>query len=248
MRLGVNVDHIATLRQARRGRQPDPLAAALICERAGADRIVCHLREDRRHIQDADVRRLQAAVRHLNLEMSIAPDVVHAALRIRPAQITLVPERRQELTTEGGLDAVRLSRRLRPLIRTFQERGIDVSLFIDPVLRQVEAASALGAGTVELHTGGYARAGTIHAGAAARLKHLHALRRAARQAKALGLLVAAGHGLDYENVAPVVAIPEIEELNIGFAIITRAVAVGLEQAVREMVRQLEPAHAVGAAV
>ncbi len=236
MRLGVNVDHIATLRQARRGRRPDPVDAALICERSGATSIVCHLREDRRHIQAADVRRLKEAVKHLNLEMSIAPEVVDAALRIKPAQVTLVPERRQELTTEGGLDVRRLARRLGPLIRAFQGQGIDVSLFIDPVLSQVEAARTLGAGTIELHTGAYANA----ASPAARVKQLRILQRAARQAIALELAVAAGHGLEYDNVAAVATLPELEELNIGFAIMSRAVFVGLEQAVREMVERMAP--------
>ncbi len=166
----------------------------------------------------------------LNLEMSIAPDIVRAALRVKPAQVTLVPERRQELTTEGGLDAARLIRRLTPLVRRFHERGIEVSLFVDPVTKQLEAAARTGARTVELHTGGYATAAT----AARRAGELAALRRAARGARQLGLAVAAGHGLDYHNVRAVAAIPEIEELNIGFSIIARAVFVGIEQAVREM--------------
>ena len=231
MRLGVNIDHVATVRQARRGVLPDPVDAARRCERAGADRIVCHLREDRRHIQDRDVVRLRRQLRcPLNLEMSIAPDIVRAALRVKPAQVTLVPERRQELTTEGGLDAARLIRRLTPLARRFHERGIEVSLFVDPVTKQLEAAARTGARTVELHTGGYATAAT----AARRAGELAALRRAARGARQLGLAVAAGHGLDYHNVRAVAAIPEIEELNIGFSIIARAVFVGIEQAVREM--------------
>lgn len=227
----MNIDHVATVRQARRGVLPDPVDAARRCERAGADRIVCHLREDRRHIQDRDVVRLRRQLRcPLNLEMSIAPDIVRAALRVRPAQVTLVPERRQELTTEGGLDAARLIRRLTPLVRRFHERGIAVSLFVDPVTKQLEAAARTGARTVELHTGGYATAAT----AARRAGELAALRRAAREARGLGLAVAAGHGLDYHNVRAVAAIPEIAELNIGFSIIARAVFVGIEQAVREM--------------
>ncbi len=237
MRLGVNIDHIATVRQARRGTTPDPVEAARICERAGAASIVCHLREDRRHIQDRDVERLRAAVTtHLNLEMSIAPDIVRAALRIRPDEITLVPERRQELTTEGGLDARKLARHLKPLIRQFHARGIRVSLFIDPVGAQVSTAKAVGARIIELHTGRYADATT----AAERRRELDALIQAARLGLALGLTVAAGHGLDYGNVKAVARIPEIEELNIGFSIISRALTVGLGRAVTEMARLLEP--------
>ncbi|MBI2495499.1 MAG: pyridoxine 5'-phosphate synthase, partial [Candidatus Omnitrophica bacterium] len=231
MRLGVNVDHIATLRQARRGEHPDPVEAALLCERSGAQSIVCHLREDRRHIHDQDVQRLKRTIAtRLNLEMSVAPGIVNAALRIKPAQVTLVPERRQELTTEGGLDVVRLSRTLRPIIQAFQRREIDVSLFIDPVPEHLEAAARLGARIIELHTGCYANAKAQ----AAKDRALRALGRSGRQGRALGLVVAAGHGLDYDNVREVVQIPEIEELNIGFSIVTRALTVGLERAVEEM--------------
>ena len=166
----------------------------------------------------------------LNLEMSIAPDIVRAALRIRPAQVTLVPERRRELTTEGGLDVPRLRPRLTPLVRRFHEQGIEVSMFVDPVSTQVEAAARTGARTIELHTGGYANAST----SAKRRRALAALQRSARQGRRLGLSVAAGHGLDYHNVNAVTAIPEIEELNIGFSIIARALVVGIERAVREM--------------
>lgn len=246
MRLGVNIDHIATVRQARRGRVPDPVEAALVCERAGATSIVCHLREDRRHIQDEDVRRLRERIAtRLNLEMSIAGDVVDAALAIGPHQATLVPERRQELTTEGGLDVVRLAKRLQPLLRAFHDRGIEASLFIDPSSEQLRAAADLGASIVELHTGRYANATT----ARDRSRELKALQRGAAQGRALGLTVAAGHGLDYENVRDIVAIPEIVELNIGFSIITRALSVGLEPAVREMAQLLQPqqAHVLEAA-
>ncbi len=246
MRLGVNIDHIATLRQARRGRQPDPVEAANICERAGAQSIVCHLREDRRHIQDRDVRRLKETVTtRLNLEMSIARDIVDLALAIKPDQVTRVPERRQELTTEGGLDAVKLSKALSPLIRAFRERSIRVSLFVDPVADQLTASRDAGAGIIELHTGRYANAPTPRA----RAQELTALKRSAARARELGLAVAAGHGLDYDNVQPVVEVPEIEELNIGFAIVTRAVSVGLEQAVKEMVAlllQRQETHALQA--
>lgn len=231
MRLGVNIDHIATVRQARRGTWPDPIEAALICERAGATSIVCHLREDRRHIQDADVRRLRGTITtRLNLEMSIARSVVNTALAVKPDEVTLVPEKRQELTTEGGLDAVRLSSQLAPLIRRFDDKDITVSLFIDPVARQVHAARDLGATIIELHTGRYANART----AQTRARELKSLASAAVLAKTLGLHVAAGHGLDYDNVGPVCAMSEIEELNIGFSIIARALSVGLAQAVADM--------------
>ncbi len=237
MRLGVNIDHIATVRQARRGTMPDPVEAARICERAGATSIICHLREDRRHIQDRDVERLRAMVTtRLNLEMSIAPDVVRAALRIRPDEVTLVPERRQELTTEGGLDVRRLAARLRPLIGQCHARGIRVSLFIDPVEAQIAAAEAVGARIIELHTGRYAEAQT----AAERRRQLRALMTAIRLGRAHGLAVAAGHGLDYDNVVAIARIPEIEELNIGFSIISRALTVGLERAVTEMAQHLQP--------
>ena len=237
MRLGVNIDHIATLRQARRGRLPDPVEAALTAERAGADSVVCHLREDRRHIQDADVRRLRRAIKtRLNLEMSVAPGVVAVALAVRPHQVTLVPERRQELTTEGGLDVVRLRRRLAPLVRTFHEQGIAVSLFVDPSARQIEASSAIGVRLIELHTGRFANARNRARAAQA----LAALFRAAEQGKRLGLTVAAGHGLDYQNARAVCNVPPVKELNIGYAIIVRALSTGLEEAVREMVALIDP--------
>ena len=231
MRLGVNVDHVATVRQARLGVAPDLLEAAQACQRAGADSIVCHLREDRRHIQDRDVANLIARLAvPVNLEMSIAPDVVSVALRLAPRQVTLVPERRRELTTEGGLDAARLHGRLRWLVRRFHRRGIEVSLFVDPVDEQLQVAVRVGVRIVELHTGGYANARTP----TRRARELALLRRAATRAKTLGLAVAAGHGLDYDNVRAVAAIPEIEELNIGFSIVARAMFVGIERAVRDM--------------
>lgn len=237
MRLGVNVDHVATVRQARRGDLPDPVDAALACQRAGANSIVCHLREDRRHIQDRDVARLLKVLRlPVNLEMSIAEDVVNVALRLKPAQVTLVPERRQELTTEGGLDAAGLQRKLKSLVQRFRERHIVVSVFVDPQKRQLEASAGIGVRVVELHTGGYATARNP----AARTKALQALQQATKTARGLGLAVAAGHGLDYENVKPIVAIPRIDELNIGFSIISRALFVGMEQAVREMKALLKP--------
>ena len=240
MRLGVNIDHIATVRQARRGRMPDPVDAALICERAGANSIVCHLREDRRHIQDEDVARLLKRLKKpLNLEMSMAPEIVTMAMRLAPYQVTLVPERRQELTTEGGLDAMRLWRRLRQTVRAFHQQGIAVSLFVDPVRSQLAAAADTGVRLIELHTGRYAHA----ARAGLRARELAVLRHAAAYGRGLGLAVAAGHGLDYENTPAVARIPEIEELNIGFSIISRAVFAGIRQAVREMKQLMPRRHA-----
>ena len=246
MRLGVNIDHIATVRQARRGAIPDPVEAARACEQAGASSIVCHLREDRRHIQDEDVRRLKHAVAtRLNLEMSTAKGVIEVALGVKPDQVTLVPERRQELTTEGGLDVARLVSELQPAVRAFQGRGIEVSLFVDPAPAQLLAARETGAATVELHTGVYANAATPRE----RAEALDVLRRAAVQGRELGLVVAAGHGLDYENIADIMGIPEIEEVNIGFSIVARALAIGLARAVREMVRltKRRRSHALHAA-
>ena len=231
MRLGVNIDHIATVRQARLGTMPDPVEAALICEQAGAESIVCHLREDRRHIQDDDVVRLVQQVRtFVNLEMSIAEDVVELAMRLRPKQVTLVPERRRELTTEGGLDVPALGRRLKRLIGSFHGRGIEVSLFVDPFEEPLATAREAGAKIVELHTGKYAEAHKP----ADHSKQLGYLRHAAGYARQLGMRVAAGHGLNYDNVGPVAALPHIEELNIGFSIIARSVFVGMKAAVAEM--------------
>ncbi len=240
VRLGVNIDHVATLRQARRGSWPDPVEAARVCERAGASSIVCHLREDRRHIQDDDVRRLREAVTtRLNLEMSIAEEIVRAAVRIKPNQVTLVPERRQELTTEGGLNAVQLTRCLVPIVARLRQHGVEVSLFIDPARPQLEAAHRLGVPIVELHTGRYANARTV----LARARQLRALRQAGEQGRTLGLRVAAGHGLDYDNVRALMQIPEIEELNIGYSIVSRALFIGMERAVAEMIELLQPARA-----
>lgn len=237
IRLGVNVDHVATVRQARRGRLPDPVEAALACEGAGADSIVCHLREDRRHIQDRDVEELRRkATTRLNLEMGLAPDIVAAALRIKPDEVTLVPEKRQELTTEGGLDVRGQLRKVRDAVARFGDRGIEVSLFIDPDPAQVEASRESGASVVEFHTGRYAEARDPRP----ELRKLVAAARAARQA---GLAVAAGHGLDYRNVRPVARVPEIEELNIGFSIVSRALFEGLPAAVREMKRLMKAARA-----
>lgn len=228
-RLYVNIDHVATVREARRTDEPDPLEAARLCEAAGADGITVHLREDRRHIQDADVERLAAVVRVLNLELATSPDVLAVACRLRPYQATIVPERREEVTTEGGLDLTRPAPRLRDTIRRLDEAGARVSLFIDPDSAALDAAKDLGVPAIELHTGRYAHTWERDDRA------LDELRRAARHAADMGLAVHAGHGLTYRNVAPVAAIPEIEELNIGHSIVSRAVFVGMRVAVEEMV-------------
>ena len=229
MRLYVNIDHVATLREARHADEPDPVRAADAAERGGADGITVHLREDRRHIQDADVRALKGSLRTLlNLELGAHPEIVRLACRERPFQATLVPERRREITTEGGLALRAADRRLAAAIAQLGRAGVRVSLFIDPDLRTIDRAAALGVPAVELHTGGYAH-GWRRGDAA-----LRALRHAATHARARGLAVHAGHGLTYENVQPVAAIAEIEELNIGHSIVANAVFWGLEAAVRRM--------------
>jgi len=229
--LGVNIDHVATLRQQRRGGIPDVRTAARCCERAGADSIVVHLREDRRHIQDADVWALRRRRgRRLNLEMSLAPPIVAVALKVRPDQATLVPEKRQELTTEGGLDVVRHKTRVARAVKRLRGAGIDVSLFIEPAARQVSASRDVGATAIELHTGAYALAMT-HRQRREDLKRIH---RSCDLGRRLGLVVNAGHGLDYKNVRPIAGMDGIHELNIGYAIICRALFVGLEEAVRQM--------------
>ena len=236
--LGVNIDHVATLRQVRRARSPDPLLAALLAEQAGADSITLHLREDRRHVQDHDVERLAASLQtRMNLEMAATAEMTAIARRIRPADVCLVPEKRGELTTEGGLDVAATRRALQPVVAELGAAGIRVSLFIDPELPQIEAALAIGAPAVELHTGSYAGAD-----GARRAAELHRLRAAASAAAAGGLVVNAGHGLDYHNVGPVAAIREIVELNIGHAIVSRAVFSGLAVAVREMKRLMREAR------
>ncbi len=231
MRLYVNIDHVATLREARQTDEPDPLQAAAAAERGGADGITVHLREDRRHIQDADVVALARGVRTLvNLELGAHPDIVRIARRVRPFQATLVPERRREITTEGGLALRRGDRRLAAAIAGLQDAGIRVSLFIDPVRKTIDQARALGVPAIEIHTGQYANASNE----LRRNKALKQLREAAAHAKGRGLAVHAGHGLTYQNVQPVAAIPEIEELNIGHSIVSNAVFWGLEEAVRRM--------------
>lgn len=241
IRLYVNIDHVATVRQARRATEPDPLEAAALCETAGADGITVHLREDRRHIQDDDVERLRAAVRTvLNLELAAAPEIVGIAARLVPHQATFVPERRQEITTEGGLDltshAGHADARLADGIARLREAGIRISLFINPDPATIDEAARLGVTAVELHTGEYAH------GYAASPAPLERLREATAHAKAAGLAVHAGHGLTYRNVGPVAAIADIEELNIGHSIVSRAIMVGMEPAVREMRRLVDAAR------
>jgi pyridoxine 5-phosphate synthase len=235
-RLYINIDHVATVRQARRTDEPDPLEAARLAEAAGADGITVHLREDRRHIHDADVEALAPAVRVLNLELATSADVLALACRLRPYQATIVPERREEITTEGGLDLRRPNPRLRETIRRLDEAGARVSLFIDPDAAALDAAKDLGVPAVELHTGRYAH--TWRESEAA----LDELRRAARHAADMGLFVHAGHGLTYRNVIPVAAIPEIEELNIGHSIVSRAVMAGMRTAVEEMLHLVRGAR------
>jgi pyridoxine 5-phosphate synthase len=231
MRLYINIDHVATVRQARRTDEPDPVAAAQLAEAAGADGITAHLREDRRHIQDEDVERLARAVRTvLNLELASAPDITELACRLRPFQATLVPERREEVTTEGGLDISHPAPALQATIARLADAGIHVSLFIAPRPDVVRAAHALGVPAVELHTGRYANSWRESGEA------LQELQQAAALARDLGLAVHAGHGLTYDNVRPVAEIPGIEELNIGHSIVSRAVMVGMTQAVAEMAR------------
>jgi pyridoxine 5-phosphate synthase len=228
--LGVNVDHVATLRQARHTRYPDPVTAALLAEQAGADSITVHLREDRRHIQARDVEVLLRTVQtRVNLEMAVTDSMLDFAVKHRPADCCFVPERREELTTEGGLDVAAQKQRLASACRSLAQHGVRVSLFIDPETSQVEASAEVGAPVVELHTGAYAEA----EGAAA-ANELARIESAARRAQALGLTVHAGHGLNYHNVTPVAAIPEIVELNIGHAIVAQALFDGIAQAVAKM--------------
>jgi pyridoxine 5-phosphate synthase len=231
-RLGVNIDHVATLRQARGNvPYPDPVAAAALCELAGADQITVHLREDRRHIQDRDVKTLKDTVQtRLNLEMANTPEMIKIAMYLKPDQICMVPERREELTTEGGLDVNLHLAAIKKSVDMIRESEIGVSLFIDPDVEQVRAAHKAGADSIEIHTGSYcdAKYKTMIE------REFNAIVSAAKTAKKLGLKVHAGHGLHYFNLAPLLAIPELEEYNIGHSIIARAVLVGLERAVREM--------------
>jgi len=241
MRLYVNIDHVATLREARKTDEPDPVQAAAAAERAGADGITVHLREDRRHIQDADVLELARSVRTvLNLELGAHDEIVRLAARIKPFQATLVPEKRQEITTEGGLALRKTDRRLKGAIAKLQDAGIRVSLFIDPSLQTIDVARELEVPAIEIHTGKYANASKYELRRAKasserrRTEALNDLHKAAAHARSIGLAVHAGHGLTYQNVQPVAAIPEIEELNIGHSIVSNSVFWGMEEAVRRM--------------
>jgi pyridoxine 5-phosphate synthase len=244
LKLGVNIDHIATLRQARYlgmsdspNCEPDLIAAASICERAGASGITVHLRADRRHIQDQDVFRLRSSlVTKLNLEMGNTPEIIDTALRIVPDDVCLVPENRQEVTTEGGLDVVRYGKALRKTVERLQAAGIRVSMFVEPKADQIDAAADLGAQVVELHTGAYSNALEDF-----RSDELDRLQAAARRAEEKGLVINAGHGINYENVHPLLSIADWNEFNIGHSIVSHAIFVGLENAVREMVQKLVPA-------
>ena len=235
-RLYINIDHVATLRQARGGLEPDPVQAARVCERAGANGITAHLREDRRHIQDADIEKLSSSITtYFNLEMACVREMLEIARRLKPQQVTLVPERRQEVTTEGGLDIISEPLRIRHAVEALSDAGIRVSLFIDPTRAAVEQSKKLGVPAIELHTGTYSN----DPGSPATLG---ALSDSARRAADLGIAVHAGHGLNLQNVAVVASIPEIEELNIGHSIISRAVFVGLERAVTEMREAMDGAR------
>ena len=243
LRLGVNIDHFATLRQARyatmpdsKNAEPDPVALASLCERAGAGGITAHLRADRRHVQDRDLERLRANIlTKLNLEMGNTPEIIDFALRLQPDEVCLVPESRQEITTEGGLDLVRHERELRPAMKRLNALGIRVSLFIDPAPEQVDGALSLEADMVELHTGALANAFTEKV----ERQELERLREAAIRATKFGLQVNAGHGINYRNIALIHKIPHLVELNIGHAIVSRALFVGIEAAVREMVGAMQ---------
>lgn len=242
IRLGVNIDHVASIRQLRRGTHPDPVEAAHICEKAGADSIVVHLREDRRHINDADVAAIRSALRKkMNLEMSIDPGIVDIACSVKPHQATLVPEKREELTTEGGLDVAGNLGQIGKIVERMSAAGIQVSLFIDPDNKQVKAAKNAGAKAIEIHTGAFA--------AADRIKEqqycLQKIKEAAMLAKSFGIKVFAGHGLDYRNILLIRKIKEIEEYNIGYSIICRALYVGLERAVHEMKNRIKEGQRYG---
>lgn len=232
LKLGVNVDHVATLRQARGGKNPDPVEAAIICQKAGAHSIVMHLREDRRHIQDSDLFRAKKTLNiRLNMEMSVADEIVDVALKLKPNQSTLVPEKRQERTTESGLDLIRNQKRVQRAVDKLKAKGIEVSLFIDPETKQIEMAKKVGAAAVEFHTGTYALATGLEASC-----ELVRLSNGVKLAREMGLITHAGHGLDYVNVKPIRKIEGLTELNIGYSIITRSVWVGLGKAVKEMNR------------
>lgn len=235
LKLGVNVDHVATVRQARLAQYPSPLEAAKLCEKAGAWGITAHLREDRRHVNDKDMRELKTHVQFLNMEMAATDEMLKIAKELRPNSGCLVPEKRQELTTEGGLNVTGQLEHLAAAVRSLHESGIIVSIFIDPDLEQISAAQSIGADYIELHTGSFANS----SGTAQRAE-LDRLIAAARHANGIGLKVNAGHGIDYWNIAGILEIPHLQELNIGHSIVARAVIVGMEIAVREMINLMRP--------
>jgi pyridoxine 5-phosphate synthase len=231
VRLGVNIDHIATLREARKGREPDPVSAAIIAEMAGADGIVCHLREDRRHIKDRDLSVLRQVVKtHLNMVMAPTDEMVNKAITVLPDMVTLIPEKRQEVTTEGGLDIITNATHLEEVITTLRANNVVVSIFIDPDIYQIKAAARLGADYVEIHAGNYANSEDMNQ----IVEELEKIRSMAVAASKLGVGVSAGHGLNYQNVGEVAKIDHLEELNIGHSIIARASIVGIEKAVKDM--------------
>ncbi|MDP8233834.1 MAG: pyridoxine 5'-phosphate synthase [Candidatus Saelkia tenebricola] len=231
MKLGVNIDHVATVREARRGKEPNPLEALILAEEAGCDSIVAHLREDRRHINDGDIVSIRNTVRtKFNMEMSIAPEIVEIAQTIKPDEITLVPEKREEITTEGGLDVIGYKGELSKIIPEFKNKNIEVSLFIDPDLDQIKASKNVGAGFIEIHTGSYAHA--FEQGDYG--EQLQLIKESVSFALSIGLGVNAGHGLDYKNVIEIVKIPGIETLNIGHSIIAKSIFTGISRAVKEM--------------
>ncbi|TCK04025.1 pyridoxine 5'-phosphate synthase [Phorcysia thermohydrogeniphila] len=236
IRLGVNIDHVATVRNARRTFEPDPVHAAVIADLAGADQITLHVREDRRHVNERDLKLIKEVIHsRVNLEMAVTEEMINIALEVKPHQVTLVPERREEITTEGGLDVVGQKEKIREAVKRLKEAGIVVNLFIDPEEEQLKAAAEVGADAVELHTGRYAEA---FAEKNEKLveEELERLRKAAKLGKELGLKVYAGHGLTYKNVKPIAEIPEIEELNIGHSIVANAILKGMKEAVQEMIR------------
>ena len=231
--LGVNIDHVATIREARKIDYPDPVKAAVLCQKAGADSIVCHLREDRRHIQDEDLYRLKKTIRiKLNLEMAMSKEIIDIALRVKPDQITLVPEKRKELTTEGGLNVVSQKNKIKKVVNKMRKRGIETSLFIDPDIKQIKAAKYTTSPMIELHTGCYADAKSV----SKRKKEYKALEESAKLGEKLGLMVFAGHGLNYKNTRPLTKIKEIKEYNIGHSIVARSCFVGIGEAVKGMKR------------
>lgn len=248
-RLNVNIDHIATIRQARRTNEPNPVSAAVICELAGADGITTHLRSDRRHIQDYDLIALkQVVITHLNVEMAATDEMVEIATGVKPDVVTLVPERPQEITTEGGLDVIQHEKAIRSAIKKLSDAGIFVSLFIDPDIDQIKASAKFGAFQIEICTASYAHLNEHPGDATVRRtaaieSELERIRRATRAAEKAGLKIAVGHGLTYRNVGPIARIAEVEEFNIGHNIIARAALVGLDRAVREMIEAIRIAQA-----